>query len=294
MQVGGGDRGHPEAVQALRGAEGEGGGEFEGPLARDLGDLGGAEPALAADRDGPLDLGGDDDVQRGREVLDVAELPAGCAALDRQQARRLEVAGDDGVDAGPGERGGADDGDVQPGVGGGRGRGQLLHLQEVAGDAGVGLGEQRRVLGERELVAGRGAVHHRRRDEDHTAYPGGSGGGHHGLGAADVVGAAVAGGGVRGVLDVQVDEHVHVGEPAGQQRVPDVHDTPDDPGHVAAMRVDGDDLADLFPFGEPGGEQPPRPGGRAGDGDDRALATPRANLARYHGGAPFLVYATLP
>src|SRR5690606_36822009 len=138
-----------------------------------------------------------------------------------------------------GEGGGQDDGDVQAGVGGGRGRGELLDLQEVAGDAGVGLGEERRVLGERDLVVRGGPVHHRGRDEHDAADAGGRGGGHHGLGAADVVGAAFAGVGVRGVLEVEVDDHVHVGQAAGEQRVPDVDDAPRDAGHVAAVGVDG-------------------------------------------------------
>src|SRR5690606_25862532 len=208
----------------------EGGGELERPLAGDLGDLVEAEPPFGADGDGAGHLGGDDDLQRGRQVLDVAELPGGLGALDGEEPRRLEVAGDDGVDAGPGEGGGPDDGDVQAGVGGGRGRGELLDLQEVAGDAGVGLGEERRVLGERDLVVRGGPVHHRGSDEHDAADAGGRGGGHHGLGAADVVGAAFAGVGVRGVLEVEVDDHVHVGQAAGEQRVPDVDDAPRDAG----------------------------------------------------------------
>src|SRR5690606_35946585 len=157
----------------------------------------------------------------------------GLGALDGEEPRRLEVAGDDGVDAGPGEGGGPDDGDVQAGVGGGRGRGELLDLQEVAGDAGGARGEGRRVLGERARVVGGGPVHRRGRDGHEAGAAGGGGGGRHGLGAADVVGAAFAGVGGRGGLEVEVDGHVHAGQAAGEQRVPDVDDAPRDAGHVA-------------------------------------------------------------
>src|SRR5690606_41553663 len=128
---------------------------------------------------------------------------------------------------------------------------------------------------------------------DHRTEAGGGGGDDDRLGAADVVGAALARVRVRGPLDVEVDDDVHVGEPPRQQRVADVGDAPGDAGHVAALPVDGDDLADLFPSGEPGGQHPPRPGRGAGDGDDRGRATPRAKLARCHEAVTTLVYSTL-
>src|SRR6185437_12057719 len=95
------------------------------------------QPAVAADREGPGHHPGGGQLQSGDQVVNVAELPAGSAALDRQQPRRLEVPGNKRVDAVSDQGSRPGDGDLQTGVRARRALRQMLDLQQVADDTVV-------------------------------------------------------------------------------------------------------------------------------------------------------------
>jgi hypothetical protein len=76
-----------------------------------------------------------------------------------------------------------------------------------------------------------------------------------------------------------MDDHVDVGDAVGELGVADVDDPPGDPGHVAPMVVQRDDLLDVRRAGQPCDQGAPDAIRRPRDGDDRAGATPWANLS---------------
>src|SRR4029077_645977 len=97
-QVYGRRRGHPDPVQPLRGAERQPGGQLAALQPADLLPLVLLQPAVAAHREVAGDPAADGELQRRDQVIDVAELPAGRAALHGEQPRRLEVPGHQRVD----------------------------------------------------------------------------------------------------------------------------------------------------------------------------------------------------
>ena len=165
----------------------------------------------------------------------MAELPAGREALDREQARRLEMPGDQGVDAVADQRGRSGDTDLQAQMGAGRPLGQVLDLQQVADHAVVGLGAERRILGQRDRIVRLCAVDHRAGHQHDPAHAAGRGGGEHGLGAADIESTPGPGIRVRRQVEVGVHDNVHVGQAPGQGRITDV-DYP--PGHAPNVTAD--------------------------------------------------------
>ena len=273
-QVDRGRRGHAHPVQPLRGPERQPGGQLDALQPADPLDLVLLEPAVAAHREVPFEAVADRALERGDEVLDVAELPAGRGALHREQAGRLEVPGDQGVHRpgiplrGPAlaDQGGRpDDRHGHAGIGPGRAPGQLLDLQHVARHAAVRLRGQRGVLWQRHLVVRPGPVHHRAGHEHDPADAPGRGGGEHGLRAAYVERPALPAVGIGGKVKVCVHDHVDAGQLAGQRRVADVGDSPGHALDVAALFVDRDDPLDLPRRGQPGGQGVPDAAGRAGD-----------------------------
>src|SRR4051812_17667172 len=76
-----------------------------------------------------------------------------------------------------------------------------------------------------------------------------------------------------------MDDHVDVGDALGELGVADVDDPPGDPGHVAPMVVESDDLLDVRRARKPCDQGAPDAIRRPRDGDDRAGATPWANLS---------------
>ena len=195
------------------------------------------QPAVAADRELAGHLAGDREFERGDEIVDVAELPAGRATLHREQPRRLEMPGDQRVHVLADERRRPHHGDLHAGIGARRPPRQVLDLDQVTGDAGVLIGLQRRILGERNRVVGAGAVHHRAGHKHHPADALRRRGGEHGLRTAYVERPAFPVITVGRQIQVGMHHHVHPGETAGQHRVTHIHHPPDDPGDLAAVVV---------------------------------------------------------
>src|SRR5215471_2574497 len=132
----------PDPVEPLRGAEGYGRRQFYPAQAADLLYLGEFQPAIAADGEVPRHVPGHGQLKRRHEVIDVAELPALRASLDRQQPGRLEMPDHQRVDAVADEGGGPHHGDLQARVGPRRALRQMLDLQEITGHAAVSVGAQ--------------------------------------------------------------------------------------------------------------------------------------------------------
>ena len=238
-------------MQPLGGAERQPGRQLDALEAAELLDLVLLQPAVAADRQLAVDVPGHGELQRGDQVVHVAELPALHGALDGQQARRLEMPGDERIDVVADQRGGPDDGNRHAGVSARRAERELLDLQHVAGHAAVGVRRERGVLGQRDRIVRARAVDHRARHEHDPADPFGGRGGQHGLGGAHVacppVPRVVVGGGVH----VRVHHHVHTGEPGGQHGVSHVGEPPGHPGRVAPVVVDRHDAANSRRVSEP-------------------------------------------
>jgi len=228
------------------------------------------QPPVAADRELAGDLAGRGQLQRGNQVIDMAELPARRAALDGQQPRRLEVAGDQGVHTLADQRGGADDRDGHAGVGLRGALRQVLDLQQVPDHAAVRVGAQRCILGQRDRVVRPRTVHHRAGHQHDPAYPPRGRRGQHGLRTADVERPPGPLVGVGGQVEVGVHDHVHSGQPAGQGRITDVDHPPGHAGRIAPVPVDGDEPADPGRRRQPGGERVAEAAGRPGDGHHRA------------------------
>jgi hypothetical protein len=259
-------------VQPLGGAEGQRRRQLDAPQAGDQLDLGLVEPALAAHRDDSRHPAQRRELEGGREVVDVAELPARGGVAHDQQPRRLEVPGEHAVHAR------ADDGrrpehrDLQAGVAARRLGGQPLDLEPVGEQATIRHGTQRRVLGQRQLVVGQRAVDHRRRAQHYPAYAGRGRRGEHRLGPPDVqlsLHPAVA---TQLGVQRQVDHGVDLGEAGRQRRVPDVEHPPGDSLGLPAVVVEADDLPDLRVGHQPCRDRRTQPGRRAGHGDHRLAA----------------------
>src|SRR3569833_123348 len=81
------------------------------------------------------------------------------------------------------------------------------------------------------------------------------------------------------MVDVEMNDHIDVGYSAGELRITDVADAPGDPGHVPPTVVERDDLLDVRRARQPCDQGAPDAIRRPRDGDDRAGATPWANLS---------------
>jgi len=254
-------------MQPLGGAERQPGRQLDALEAAELLDLVLLQPAVAADRQLAVDVPGHGELQRGDQVVHVAELPALHGALDGQQARRLEMPGDERIDVVADQRGGPDDGNRHAGVSARRAERELLDLQHVAGHAAVGVRRERGVLGQRDRIVRARAVDHRAGDEDHPADPARGGGGEHGLCAADVEGPPSPRVRIRSEVGVRVHDHIDSREPARQRGIADVRDPPGHAVAIAAVIVDRDHLPDPRRLGERASEGRPDPAGRAGYGD---------------------------
>jgi len=264
-QVHGRRRGHPDPVQPLCGAEGEPGRQLDALQPADPLDLVLLEPAVAADREVPRDPAAHGELECGNQVIDVTELPAGRAALHGEQARGLEMPGDDGVDGVSDQGRGPHHRHRHARVGPRRAAGELLDLHQVPGHAAVRIRGERRVLLERHRVVRAGAVDHAAGHQHHAADPRGRGRGEHGLRAAHVEGPARPGVGVRGQIVVGVHQHVDAGQPPGQRRVPHVGDAPGHARDVAPVAVDRDNLLDVRRRGQPDGQRVPDAASRTGN-----------------------------
>ena len=262
-------RGHPDPVQPLRGAEGQPGGQLDALQPADPLHLVLLQPAVAAHREVGGDTAADGELQRRDQVVHMAELPAGRAALHGEQPRCLEVPGHQRVDVVSDQGGGPHHGHRHARVGPRRAARQLLDLQQVPGHAAVCVRGERRVLGQRDRVFRPGAVDHRAGHQHHAPDPPGRGRGEHRLRPAHVEGPARPGVGVGRQVMVGVHHDVGAGQPPGQGRVPDVGHPPGHARDVAAVAVDRDDLLDGRRRRQPDGQGAPYPASRPGNRHDR-------------------------
>ncbi len=173
----------------------------------------------------------------------MAELPAGSEPLNREQARGLEMPGDERVDAVAHQRRRTGNGNLQAQMCPRRALGQVLDFQQVPDHAVVGLGAEARILGQRDRILRARAIDHRAGHQDDPANAARSGRGEHRLGAANVEGTPGPRIGLRRQVQVGVDDHVHTGQPC-QRRVPDVDDPPGHAADIATFFVDRNDPAD--------------------------------------------------
>ena len=229
------------------------------------------QPAVAAHRERPVDLAGHGQLERGDQVLDVAELPARRAALHREQPGRLEMPGDEGVHALADQRGRADHGDGHARVG---------------PRASAGPGARSRA-GHRPRCR-RGP---RPAARPPAAAPGCPGRAPYTMAlvtritrptrpaAAEVSTVCAARTlkrppgpviGVRRQVDVGVHQDVDPAQPAGQRRVAHVGQPPRHADHVPAVIVDRDDPAHRRRGRQAQGQGMAQPTRRAGDGHDGA------------------------
>ena len=236
-----------------------------------------AEPPVPGDvRRGQVAPHGGE-LERADQVVDVAELPERRRTTQHQQPRRLEVTGHDGVDAGADQGRRTQHRDLEPGV---RPPGPLrhrLHLDQVAEHRVVGVGEHLGVVVEGAVVRRLRPVHHGAGHQHHPLDPGGGGPGQRDGRTADVQRPPLDRRGIHAQVERQVHQHVDAGELAGQDRVPYVRNPPGRLGQLAAVVVDGDDLAYCGVGGQPAGERRADASGRATDGDDRLATAPCAN-----------------
>ncbi len=259
-------------MQPGRRAERHGGGQLHPADTAELLDLRLLQPAVAADRELPVDLLQRGVLQRRDQVVDVAELPGGARSGDDQEARRLEVAGQCRVRTAD-QHGGTDHGDVESGVGARRAAAEPFDLQQVADAGRLGRGAELGVLGERDVVVGQRAVDHRRGAQDHAVYTDGRGRGQHGLGAAHVVRGTGGGIGLQVEIERQVHHHIGAAQLLRDGRIAHVEDVPRGLGGLSATLVDGDDLLDLLGGRQTCGEQLTDTRRGSGDGHDGAAAS---------------------
>ena len=235
-----------------------------------------------ADRDHPGHGAQRRELERGGQVVDVAELPARRGVAHDQEPGSLEVPGEHAVDAGPDHGRGTDDGHLQTGVAARRLRREPFDLEPVRHQPAVRDGAQRRVLGQRDVVVGQRAVDHRRRAEHDPAYAGGRRRGEHRLGAPHVELTLDATVTLQGGVDGEVHDGVDLAEPGRERGVADVEDPPGHPLGLATAVVQADHLRDVRVGHQPGRHRCPQAGGGPGDGDHRApgpAGAPRANGA---------------
>ncbi len=268
-QVRGRRRRHAHPVQPLGGAERQPRGELERLHPAELFHLRLLQPAFAACREVAADHPGRGELERRDQVIDVAELPARCAAADHEQPRRLEMPGQQRVHRVTHQGGRPHHRDRGARVNPARAARELLDLQQVPRHAAIRVREQRRILRQRYRVVRPGPVHHRTRHKDDPADALGGSGGQHCLRAAHVERAALpCVGGGRGV-HVRVHHHVNPGQPRGKRRVTDVGDPPGYPGGVAAVVVDRHHAVDKRRLSQADGEGVTDAAGRPGDRHDR-------------------------
>ena len=90
VQLAGRSREHTHPLETLSCRERQRGRHHDRPKTADLLDLTLAQPALAPDRHDTRDAAERCPLERGHQVVDVAELPVRVTVAQREQPRRLE------------------------------------------------------------------------------------------------------------------------------------------------------------------------------------------------------------